>query len=177
MNVVFILATAQAQVNEPHHKKTNNLHMQNQRRRSALQLLCLCFRYRDSTILQLSIKILNLQSLGIFSAWTARFCVGPVRKPHCWLSHKVAQICSNIMHTSAYFATTFYIFRGGSNFHLEMSLAPPPLPPSNLIASGLKILLLTHLSLASFQWDIGKQYSPRCDAAEHGIPSGAILCA
>ena len=33
---------------------------------------------------------------------------------------------------------------------------------------------LTH-SLASFLWDIGKQYSPRCDAAERGVPSGAIL--
>ena len=26
-------------------------------------------------------------------------------------------------------------------------------------------------------WDIGKQYSPRCDAAECGVPSGAILFA
>ena len=38
-------------------------------------------------------------------------------------------------------------------------------------------LALTHLSLASLLWDIGKQYSPRCDAAEHGIPSEAILFA
>ena len=36
---------------------------------------------------------------------------------------------------------------------------------------------LTLLSLVSFLWDIGKQYSPRCDAAERGIPSGAILFA
>ena len=36
---------------------------------------------------------------------------------------------------------------------------------------------LTHISLASLLWDIGKQYSPRCDAAERGVPSGAILCA
>ena len=36
---------------------------------------------------------------------------------------------------------------------------------------------LTHISLASFLWDIGKQHSPRCDATEHGIPSGAILFA
>ena len=28
------------------------------------------------------------------------------------------------------------------------------------------LLKLTHLSLASFLWDIGKQYSPRCDATE-----------
>ena len=36
---------------------------------------------------------------------------------------------------------------------------------------------LTHLSLASLLWDIGKQNSPRCDAAERGVPSGAILFA
>ena len=38
-------------------------------------------------------------------------------------------------------------------------------------------LVLTHLSLASLLWDIGKQNSPRCDAAERGVPSGAILFA
>ena len=36
-------------------------------------------------------------------------------------------------------------------------------------------LHLTHLSLASFLWDIGKQNSPRWDAAERGIQSGAIV--
>ena len=36
---------------------------------------------------------------------------------------------------------------------------------------------LTHISLASFVWDIGKQNSPRCDAAKCGVPSGAILFA
>ena len=34
---------------------------------------------------------------------------------------------------------------------------------------------LTHLSLASLLWDRGKQNSPGCDAAERGVPSGAIL--
>ena len=38
-------------------------------------------------------------------------------------------------------------------------------------------ILLTHLSLASFLWDIGKQNSPRCDAAKRGVPSGAFLFA
>ena len=38
-------------------------------------------------------------------------------------------------------------------------------------------IILTHLSLASLLWDIGKQNSPRCDAAERGVPSGAILFA
>ena len=38
-------------------------------------------------------------------------------------------------------------------------------------------MMLTHLSLVSFLWDIGKQYSLRCGAAECGVPSGAILFA
>ena len=37
--------------------------------------------------------------------------------------------------------------------------------------------ILTHLSLASLLWDISKQNSPRCDAAERGVPSGTILFA
>ena len=36
---------------------------------------------------------------------------------------------------------------------------------------------INSLSLASLLWDIGKQHSPRCDAAERGVPSGAILFA
>ena len=36
---------------------------------------------------------------------------------------------------------------------------------------------LTHISMVSLLWDIGKQNSPRCDAAECGVPSGAILFA
>ena len=36
---------------------------------------------------------------------------------------------------------------------------------------------LTGLSLVSLLWDIGKQNSPRCDAAERVVPSGAILFA
>ena len=39
------------------------------------------------------------------------------------------------------------------------------------------MLKLTHLSLASLLWDTGKQNNPRCDAAERGVPSGAILFA
>ena len=27
-----------------------------------------------------------------------------------------------------------------------------------------------------FLWDMGKQHSPNCDAAKHGVPSGAIVC-
>ena len=36
---------------------------------------------------------------------------------------------------------------------------------------------LTHISHVSFLWDIGKQNSPRCDAAKRGVPSGTILFA
>ena len=40
-----------------------------------------------------------------------------------------------------------------------------------------QIFELTHLSLASFLSYIGKQYSPRCDAAQRDVPSGAIIFA
>ena len=36
---------------------------------------------------------------------------------------------------------------------------------------------ITHISLVSFLWDIGKENKPRCDASKRGIPSGAILFA
>ena len=34
--------------------------------------------------------------------------------------------------------------------------------------------ILTHISLAPFLWNIGKQNRPRCDAAKRGVRSGAI---
>ena len=39
----------------------------------------------------------------------------------------------------------------------------------------IRIKVLTPMSLPPFLWDIGKQYRPRCDAAERGVPSGSIL--
>ena len=39
------------------------------------------------------------------------------------------------------------------------------------------LIILTHISLASSVRDIGKQNSPRCDAAKRGVASGAILFA
>ena len=36
---------------------------------------------------------------------------------------------------------------------------------------------LTHISMASFLWDTGKQNSHRCDAVKSGVASGAILFA
>ena len=45
------------------------------------------------------------------------------------------------------------------------------------IVADCPYIHLTHVSLASFLWDKGKQNSPRYDAAKLGIPSGAILFA
>ena len=45
------------------------------------------------------------------------------------------------------------------------------------LISYYSVIILTHISLASLLWDIGKQNSPRCDAAERGVPSAAILFA
>ena len=39
------------------------------------------------------------------------------------------------------------------------------------------MVILTHISLASYFWDIGKQYRPRWDAAELGVSSGSTLFA
>ena len=39
------------------------------------------------------------------------------------------------------------------------------------------IVFLTHISLGSFLWYTGKQYSLRCDAADRGFPSETILFA
>ena len=49
----------------------------------------LCFRYSDSTLpLLLNPKFqISSHLLCLYSP----VCVGPVRKPHCWFSHEVAQ--------------------------------------------------------------------------------------
>ena len=43
-----------------------------------------------------------------------------------------------------------------------------------MLLKGMVRVNLTCISLAFFLWDIGKKNSPRCDAAELGIPSGDI---
>ena len=48
---------------------------------------------------------------------------------------------------------------------------------SDAFKNEMSMYTLTHLSLVVILWDIGKQHSPRCDAAERGVPSGAILFA
>ena len=53
-NISRSTVTSCLMTHEPPHGKTNNLHRQKQRRRSASQYCeadqCLCFRYTDSTI-------------------------------------------------------------------------------------------------------------------------------
>ena len=44
-----------------------------------------------------------------------------------------------------------------------------------LVPRRVGITFLTHLSLASLLWDIGKQNSPRCDAAEHFKPVNDLV--
>ena len=43
---------------------------------------------------------------------------------------------------------------------------------SYFVLPSLLYTYSTHISLVSFLWDIGKQNSPRCDAAIRGVPSG-----
>ena len=50
----------------------------------------LCFRYSDSTI-PLLLKS-EISSFYSFLCLYRPVCVGPVRKPHYWFSHEVAQI-------------------------------------------------------------------------------------
>ena len=70
---------------------------------------------------------------------------------------------------------------------MYLKIRPPNLMIQNVFFTAHKIFIhlkqqkkkqtLTHLSLASLLWDIGKQNSPICDATERGVPSGAILFA
>ena len=54
----------------------------------------LCFRLTDSTVPLLSkSKIFSSSHLLCLYRWV---CVGPVGKPHCWLSHETAHIFEHI---------------------------------------------------------------------------------
>ena len=69
----------------------------------------------------------------------------------------------------------------------RMKLQESPIKGINIILASIRQVFhrknapllqdLTHLSLVSLLWDIGKQNSLRCNAAERGVPSGAILFA
>ena len=60
----------------------------------------------------------------------------------------------------------YFLLKGASNLLIGASNS-----------MSYKLASLTHISLASFLWDIGRQKSPRCDAAKRGVTSGVILFA
>ena len=93
-----ILNFSSCRRNEPPLEKTNNLHMGKQRRRSASQLIycyceadqCLCFAKRIVKFLHFLNPKFPVSS--ILQCLFSPVCVRPVRKTHCWFSHKAAQI-------------------------------------------------------------------------------------
>ena len=86
-------------INEPPHGKTNNLHMRKQRRRSASRLIS-AFVFATRIVQFLFYLNPKFQASSSFLCLYSPVCDGPVRKPHCWFFHEVAQI----MHQS--FVTT-----------------------------------------------------------------------
>ena len=66
----------------------------------------LCFRYSDSTLPLLQF-FLNpkLQASSLLLCLYRSVCVGPVRKPHCWFSHEVAQLLPTSKHLNVTVAT------------------------------------------------------------------------
>ena len=57
----------------------------------------LCFRYSDSTIPLLLIKVRNFKLLALFCACTGRFVSDLFGKPHCWFSHETAHFSLDIL--------------------------------------------------------------------------------
>ena len=83
-------------LNEPHDEKTNSLHLQKQRRRSASQY-CeadqgLCFCYTNQMVQFLYFLNSKFPASSHLLCLYSLFCVGPVQKPLCWFSHDAAQM-------------------------------------------------------------------------------------
>ena len=83
---------------EPPHKKTNNLHVRKQRRRSAAKLIS---AFVVATRIVQFLYFLN-PKFPVTSPLLCLYstvCVGPVRKPHCWLSHEAARFALRVLLT------------------------------------------------------------------------------
>ena len=65
-----------------------------------------CFRYSDSTV-PLLLKS-EISRFYLFSVTVQAFFVGPVRKPHCWFSHEVAQMPCAYHYTDMIVCVTSY---------------------------------------------------------------------
>ena len=86
---------------EPPHEKTNNMHIQNQRRRSAQNaklISAFVFATRRLQFLYfLNPKFsVSIQLLCLYSP----VCVGPVRKQQYWFSHAAAHLFTFLAHLS-----------------------------------------------------------------------------
>ena len=80
---------------EPPRGKTNNLHRRKQRRRSASRFfakLISAFVFATRIVQFLFYLNPKFQDSSSFRCLYRSICVGPVRKPHCWFSHEVAQL-------------------------------------------------------------------------------------
>ena len=126
----------------------------------------LLFTHLDSTITSLLITFLTL--ISCLSCHIVFF----ITLTRCHMYDRSCEIKDLFVRCSIYFddvklkptkRETFS--RRSSSLDFLACLSLPRLP------------LLTNLSLTSLLWDIGKQNSPRCDAAELGVPSEAFLFA
>ena len=89
-NLLYYHSLIISKLNEPPHGKTNNLHMRNQRRRSASLISAFVFATR---IVQFLLYLTpKFQASSHFLCLYRPFCVGPVQKPQCWFSHEAAPI-------------------------------------------------------------------------------------
>ena len=82
---------------EPSHEKTNNLHRRKQRRRSASRLavtakLISAFFFPTRIVHFLFYLNPKFQASSSFLCFNRSICVGPVREPYCWFSHKAAHL-------------------------------------------------------------------------------------
>ena len=82
---------------EPPHGKSNNLHRQKQRRRSASSFavtanLISAFVFATRIVQFLFYLNPKFQASSSFLCLYRPVCVGPVRKPHCWFSHETAHM-------------------------------------------------------------------------------------
>ena len=81
---------------EPPHGKTNNLHRRKQKTRISFAVTAkLISVFVFATRILQFIFYLNpkFQASSSFLCLYRPVCVGPVRKPHCWFSHELAQLC------------------------------------------------------------------------------------
>ena len=82
---------------EPRREKTGFSPMRKQRRRSASQLpvtakLISAFVFATRIVQFIFYLNPKFQASTSFLCLYRSVCVGPVRKPHCWFSHEVAQL-------------------------------------------------------------------------------------